>query len=296
MRPLIISLPLVGICLGWSLAAAAAEIEQQTRSIPAAGGGLIPAMVFTVNTRKIYIDVLPASSLSQSRPRDYADGGSVSRVVSLKDAANSSEVGRLAVQRALLVNGGFTENDRPDGLLISRDEVVSLPNFATRPADLSNPCPALRVEHKRVSGAMCVTRDRNVSIQPIEKVNAAACYQALQAGPILVAPGGHVDVCPVVDATAKKIAAQLRTVVCLRGDNLSVVLTQAPAELYDMAKWLAAPTADGGMACDSALNLAGGAASGAVYFPGGFASMGARKYWGGKKQPNASYLFLHTLK
>lgn len=287
-----------GLLLGWIAVGCpscvlAADIDQETRSIPAAVGAAVEARVFTVDPRKMLIDVLPSSALGRSRSREVTEGGSA-RSVSLKDAANSAEVGRAAARRALLVNGGFTENDRPDGLLISRDEVVSLPNFALRPADPKQACPALRVEHKRISGALCVARDRSISIQPVEKVKASACYQALQAGPILVAPGGQVDVCPIADSAERTSASQPRTAICLRGDKLSIVLTLAPTDLYDLAKWLAAPVGDGGLACDSALNLAGGAASGAVYFPGGFASLGARQYWGATKRGNASYLLIRS--
>lgn len=295
MRPHAVGLAFASVGLAWSSCVAAADIDQATMPVPVVGGSSIEARVFTVDTGKFDIDVLPASALGRGRPRDDAEGSRV-HVVSLKDAARSAEVGRAIARRALLVNGGFTDNDRPDGLLIYRDQVVSLPNFAVRAADQKSSCPALRTDHKRIAGALCVARDRSTSILPIEKVKAATCYQALQAGPILVAPGGQVDVCRVADGAPKEYAAQARTALCLRGGKLSVVLTLAPVELFDLATWLSAPVASGGLACDSALNLAGGAASGVIYFPGGFASVGAFQTWGASKQRNASYLLIHSLK
>lgn len=90
------------------------------------------------------------------------------------------------------------------------------------------------------------------------------------------APGGELVVQGVprllVDGAVPKLkaAAAERTAVCAEGRNLVVVVTTAPADASDFARWLARPRAQGGLGCTSALNLDGGPSTQANVRLGGY--------------------------
>lgn len=64
----------------------------------------------------------------------------------------------------------------------------------------------------------------------------------------------------VVDGAVQKLkpAAAERTAVCAEGSTLVLVVTTAPADAADFARFLARPRAHGGLGCTNALNLDGG--------------------------------------
>lgn len=64
----------------------------------------------------------------------------------------------------------------------------------------------------------------------------------------------------VVDGAVQKLkpASAVRTAVCAEGDRLLLVVTTAPADATEIARFLARPRAQGGLGCTNALNLDGG--------------------------------------
>lgn len=78
------------------------------------------------------------------------------------------------------------------------------------------------------------------------------------------APGGELVLQGVprlvVDGAVQKLKAATaeRTAVCAEGSTLVLVVTTAPADATDFARFLARPRDQGGLGCRNALNLDGG--------------------------------------
>lgn len=89
----------------------------------------------------------------------------------------------------------------------------------------------------------------------------------------------------VVDGAVQKLkpAAAERTAVCAEGTSIILVVTTAPADATDFARFLARPRAQGGLGCTNALNLDGGPSTQVNARLGGF-KLGIDGGWG---VPNA---------
>lgn len=89
----------------------------------------------------------------------------------------------------------------------------------------------------------------------------------------------------VVDGAVQKLkpAAAERTAVCAEGGSLVLVVTTAPADATEFARFLARPRAQGGLGCTSALNLDGGPSTQVNARLGGY-KLGIDGGWG---VPNA---------
>jgi hypothetical protein len=256
-----LAVAVIGALVLASAAAAANPVSRQQVSIKAANGAAIEAHVFAIHPTEARIRVLTS--------RDLKDDRSTSPGISVREAAETPVVGRVVTLHALLFNGGMSESpsDRPSGLLVSDGAVVGLANFQMKRPDAKADCAAGQ-DRARQGGVLCVSRSGAVSIPDLAAVKPGECHEAVQGAPLLVDRRGEAAVCrPSGDDQA------FRTAVCLRGQQLLVVVTQAPMALHDLARWLAAPAGPDGLGCDRALNLASGPSSGAVYFPGGLPSL-----------------------
>ncbi|MFT3856812.1 MAG: phosphodiester glycosidase family protein [Aquabacterium sp.] len=144
----------------------------------------------------------------------------------------------------IAVNGGFSSYapSVPAGLLVSRDKV-----YSRTAAELT--------------GVLCqLASNASWKIMRSADYRAGQCREALQAGPLVVEPGGRAGIGPK-EATTR--LANLRTVVCLTPDaRMKIILTQQPTHLYPLAQWLARSERQGGAGCDAALNLSGDTSSG----------------------------------
>lgn len=249
------------VLLPAAAAAAGANVVREDATIKSAGLPDVRATVFTVDPARARIRVLTA--------QDVKYGPSDHHGVSVREAADTPLVGRVITRHTLLFNGGFSaaDTDVPAGLLVSDGAIVSLASYATKRADPASACALRRVERPRLSGVFCVAPSGAVSIEGLDKTNFDRCQQAVQAGPMLVERPGEPGVCDGATESA------IRTAVCLRGQQLLVVVTAAPITLHSLATWLAAPAGANGLGCERALNLSGDTSSGAVYFPGGLASI-----------------------
>jgi len=254
-----LSVALVALAAGGHAAAGAVSHEEVV--IKGAGTPDVAASVFTVDPAQSRIRVLTT--------QDLVDGSSGHHGISVREAADTALVGKVITKHALLFNGGYSDinTDVPVGLVVSDGAVVSLASHAVTRADRASACPFRQQERLRLSGVLCVSSAGAVSIIDVQKAGPEICRQALQAGPMLVEKAGEPAVCRDDGQTA------VRTAVCIRHEQLLVVVTATPISLYALASWFAAPAGPDGLGCERALNLSGDASSGAVYFAGGLASL-----------------------
>jgi uncharacterized protein YigE (DUF2233 family) len=274
-----------GVILAWTTPSLADPVVEEKATIPVPGQAPVAAHVFTVAPEKARIRVLTSG--------DLKNGTETGRGVSVREAAETALVGRVVLAKALLVNGGYSESptSRPAGLLVSDGAVVSLPNHAIRRADPHNSCPLRHVDRHRLPGVLCIARDGAVSIVDLATGNPMECREAIQAGPMLVEKAGEAAIC--TDNTADQYA---RTAVCKRGQQMLVVVTQAPISLYALASWLSAPAGPQGLGCERAINLSGDTSSGAVYYPGGLSSKARSLRAGSGTYPLASLILVQSRK
>lgn len=149
------------------------------------------------------------------------------------------------------INGGFFERDdktkrlAPSGLLVVDGTVVA-------------------PEHERSGSGIVYVAGGNLRIVYRKTAPPPSTMdQAIQVGPVLVDPGGKVGI-------YRNIGDRLdRSAVCLAGDQVVFVIIDGGLSLYRLAHLLAAPEAEGGLGCDTALNLDGGPSTQALYRSGG---------------------------
>ena len=238
-------------------AAAAGPIElQDDASFKTRDGTTVRATVFRFQASAVRMQVLPTLGLLPEGT--YQRAG-----LSIEDAVKVKALAALSDGDMLIANGGFSgaKVDRPLGLVMSGGNAISLPDYSMQRGDPDSACPALRVDRPRRSGVLCVDKQGQIRVQHLDTVEFESCVDAVQAGPLLVEAPGRNGICdqPTGDR------AYLRTALCTRatGDT-AVVVTLDPVALFDLAKWLAAPAAQGGLACAAALNLSGDSSSGAL--------------------------------
>lgn len=151
---------------------------------------------------------------------------------------------RAAEAAVLAVNGGFFEVDAEERL---------------------SPSGLLVIDGRRVhpyrkgagSGVLAVTDGIPTigwSGGPVPEGTEAA----VQAGPLLVEPGGRHG----INTDGRRAD---RTAVCLTGGHAVVVVAEGAVSLHELATLLARPAAAGGFGCERALNLDGGTSTQASF-------------------------------
>lgn len=248
---------LVGVCLFLSTVS-----PQKKGAVPwwtvqdrvVTGAGSLGAHVIEIDLSRSRMRVASVPFETGKRP-----GEAQLNVNELADQLQTRPDYRL--REWVVVNGGFSsaDPDSPVGLLVVDGRVYStLSKMPSRFADNLSPFAAFRL-----SGVLC-SRGGIWSILSVPQYKAGTCSQALQAGPVLVEPGGRL----AISKTELGQQPFLRSVLCLTSTaKARVVLTKAPAHLYHLAVWMASPEANTGLGCDSALNLSGDSSAGAVIKP-----------------------------
>ncbi len=214
----------------------------------------VRATVFRFPASAVRLQILPTLGLvAQSR---YQRPG-----LSIEEAVKVDALGKLSTGDMLIANGGFSgaKVDRPIGLVISGGNAISLPDYAVQRGDPTSTCPSLRQDRPRRSGVLCADKRGRILVQHLDEVDFESCTDAVQAGPLLVEAPGRNGICESPPGES----AYLRTALCTRGKDVALVVTRDPVPLFDLAQWLAAPTSQGGLACEAALNLSGDSSSGA---------------------------------
>ena len=240
-------------------APAKGDVERSVHRVARSGGEPATVVTYAFDANRVRVQVLLSTSLLDKAQRRRGSG------VSVQAAAELPTVRRLMRHEMLLVNGGFSASttDRPAGLLISDGNAVTVPNYAMRRADPDNACPALRTERLRLSALLCVGADHGLSVGPMDDDAISRCEQAIQAGPVLLDKNAKPAVC-----ASKDERPYLRTAICQRDARVHLVIATDPMTLHDLARWLAAPPAEGGLGCTAAINLSGDTSTGALYSPG----------------------------
>jgi uncharacterized protein YigE (DUF2233 family) len=162
----------------------------------------------------------------------------------------------------VLVNGGFSSSreDIPVGLLVVDGKVYSRLSSAKGSSTPLFGTSAFSTY--RWSGILCQDRKGGKwDIVPAANYVNRQCYQALQAGPVLVEPGGKIGIAATEPQRSKPYS---RTAVCLSDGLLRFVVVKDPTHLYPLARWLSASERSGGLGCRVALNLSGESSSGMV--------------------------------
>ncbi len=163
------------------------------------------------------------------------------RVLAQKDASgNSADQVGAAAKAALVINGGFwwIKDDSslaPNGLLIVDGQKLA-------PAKKCSVC----------SGVLYADKKRAHLDWSKVATSAKGITSALQAGPLIVNPGGKVGMRKEGGPEAG------RSAICLSGDWIYVFAIFNPLTLRETGQLLAAPVAEGGFGCDRAINLDGG--------------------------------------
>jgi len=137
-----------------------------------------------------------------------------------------------------VINGGYFERTRrgklsSSGLLIVDGQTV-VP------------------EHDRAGSGVVTSGRDGVGITYRKNVtDRSGVSHALQAGPILVDPGG-------IKGIYKVDKRYNRSALCLRGASFTAFVVEGGISLFQLADLLSLPEAKGGFGCDVAINLDGG--------------------------------------
>jgi hypothetical protein len=244
-------------------AAAAAWTLQESREFPVAQGRVARANVLTIDTNRANLRIVSVP-IELRRPPGALD-------ISLLDLAAHLEQKKPRDSSWAAFNGGFSSSrdDIPLGLLVVGGKVYSQ---LSREQDGTS---SLQVKSEyskyRWSGVLCQAKENGAwDIVPASRYRPGSCYQALQAGPVVVEPDGKVAIAPG-ESQAKRPYS--RTVVCLSGSLMKVVVVSDRTHLYPLARWLSNSEAKGGLGCRVALNLSGDSSSGLVVQEPGRASL-----------------------
>ena len=208
----------------------------------------LPAVLEAIRAR----DWVPiASGLKQKRARADAYGIAVaawlvdpmrfSMRVAVQESPQGTAVRDLRKHEGavLAVNGGFFDIDReerltPAGYLVAQGREVS-------------------AAREGAGSAVLYRQDNVVGIGWSKDIAALkGVSEAVQAGPMLVEPGGKNGI------RANDFNRHDRTAICLAPGGILVLVEKGGLSLYEIAAILSTPEKDGGFGCERAINLDGG--------------------------------------
>lgn len=161
----------------------------------------------------------------------------------------------------IAVNGGFSSYrvDVPLGLLVVDGKVYSTLSKERAKPGTNSTAPAFA--QLRWSGVLCELKEAKTwDIISATQYRPDQCRQALQAGPVPVAPNGVVA---IASNEPRNLASYARSLVCLTNDSkIRFILVAEKTHLLPLAQWMSKPAAAGGLGCRSALNLSGDTSAG----------------------------------
>ena len=246
----------------------------------------VTASIFALDGNDFRVKAVSVAALSQ------ADQSQRSRIA-VKDLSTIKLAAPRPGSATLYVNGGFSgsQADRPVGLLISGNRLLSIPNFSRIEGDPQNSCTHLRESRYKYSGLACVQPDGTFYTGQFVDKMAESCSEAVQTSPVLVREPGGVAVCSQ-ETTAPKAR---RTALCTTSTNgtqgvLNIVVTNHPVSLFEFATWLASPQSSGGLGCSNAINLSGDNSSGAILLTTSGQTREKFQLFGDGSYPQASFL------
>ena len=114
-------------------------------------------------------------------------------------------------------------------------------------------------QHERAGSGVIYANAKGVGIAYRKDFRElSGVEQAVQAGPILVDPGG-------IKGIYKNVGGRFnRSAICLRGESFTAFVVEGGISLFQLADLLSLPIAEGGFGCDVAINLDGGPSTQAI--------------------------------
>lgn len=253
MRPVALGLAaLLAFLVAPSSAVSAAWTLQESREFPVGQGRTARASVLTIDTNAASLRIVSVP-IELRRPPGALD-------ISLLDLAAHLEQKKPRDSSWAAFNGGFSSSsdDIPLGLLVVGGKVYS--QLSREQDGTSLPQAKSEYSKYRWSGVLCQAKKNGAwDIIPASRYRPGSCYQALQAGPVVVEPDGKVAVTPGEPQARRPYS---RTVICLSGSTMKIVVVGDRTHLYPLARWLGNGEAKGGLGCRVALNLSGDSSSG----------------------------------
>lgn len=233
-----------GLLAALALHAVAQPLRKLDTAFDGAGGRKVELKVLSAAPGQVRLTVLSANKLLGRRDQP----------TSLEEMTATRELGRPRSKERYLTSAGFSSfrSDVPVGLLVSGGKTLSAIDGSPPQAAASGTCPAAQRSQLRFSGVLCVRPDGNWQILPAAAYQPGMCTEAVQAGPMLIEPGGVLGICEG-EAPAARVSPASRLVACVDALNVLHMVLSEPTELFPLATWLRS----GPLKCDAALNLSG---------------------------------------
>ena len=171
-------------------------------------------------------------------------------VKSRQPAFDLASVAKLSPSAVAILNGGATTS-------------FSIPNHAGFLVTDGRTTKPLVTGHTALTGVFCIrTQNRNSwAILRTTDQAARSCYEAIQAGPLLIENGRLT-----VYANEVRLPPYRRSVACVDRNNVLYLIVASTVSLYDLGKWLITQpiSSTSGLGCVWAINLDGGSSSGLI--------------------------------
>lgn len=233
---------LAGVLLATlALDAVGQPLQRSEAAFGGAGGQRVELKVLSATPGKVRLTVLHPNKVLGRRDQP----------ISLKGMTASRELGRPRSIERYITSAGFSSyrSEVPLGLLVSGGMTLSAIDGSPPEVASGGTCPASQRSTLRYSGVLCVRPDGKWSVLPAAEYQPGMCAEAVQAGPMLIEPGGVMGICEV-EATAAG-PSHTRLVACVDTMNILHMVLSEPTALLPLANWLRT----GPLKCDVALNL-----------------------------------------
>lgn len=235
---------LAGVLLAaLALHAVAQPLRKSETAFDGAGGHRVELKVLSAAPGQVRLTVL--------HPKRVI--GRADQPTSLEGMAATRELGRPRSIERYLTSAGYSSyrTEVPVGLLVSSGKTLSAIDGSPPQAAPGGTCPASQRSTLRYSGVLCVRPDGKWQVLPAAEYQPGMCTEAVQAGPMLIEPGGVMGICEG-EATAAR-PSHSRLVACVDAMNTLHMVLSEPTALFPLANWLRT----GPLKCDVALNLSG---------------------------------------
>lgn len=235
---------LAGVLLAaLALHAVAQPLRKSETAFDGAGGHRVELKVLSAAPGQVRLTVLHPNKVIGRRDQP----------TSLEGLLTTRELGRPRSMERYLTSAGFSSyrSEVPVGLLISGGKTLSAIDGSPPQVDSGVACPASKRSTLRYSGVLCVRPDGKWQVLPAAEYQPGMCTEAVQAGPMLIEPGGVLGLCEG-EATAAR-PSHSRLVACVDSTNILHMVLSEPTPLFPLANWLRT----GPLKCDVALNLSG---------------------------------------
>lgn len=226
-----------------ALHAVAQPLRKSETAFDGAGGRRVEVKVLSASPGQVRLTVIHPNQVIGRRDQP----------TSLEGLLTTRELGRPRSTERYLTSAGFSSyrSEVPVGLLVSGGKTLSAIDGSPPQATSGITCPASQRSTLRYSGVLCVRSDGKWQVLPAAEYLPGMCTEAVQAGPMLVEPGGVLGICEGEATTAR--SSHSRLVACVDSMKMLHMVLSEPTALFPLANWLRT----GPLKCDVALNLSG---------------------------------------